>query len=85
MYQVSCFYHKTHDFFTYPPHYKHYQLLSPANFSCGDFITLPTLTLPAFKVKYTTLKYAQLLKIVILALRQERLILLYHSLNTQRA
>ena len=23
MYQVSCFYHKMHDFFTYPPHYKY--------------------------------------------------------------
>ena len=22
MYQVSCFYHKVHDFFTYLPHYK---------------------------------------------------------------
>ena len=22
MYQVSCSYHKMHDFFTYPPHYK---------------------------------------------------------------
>ena len=23
MYQVSCFYHKMNDFFTYPPHYKY--------------------------------------------------------------
>ena len=34
MYQVSCFYHKVHDFFTYLPHYYNHSLTDPCSFHC---------------------------------------------------
>ena len=51
---------------------KHCQLLTSNDFPCGPYITLPHLTMTSFKARDVTFKYAELLKIGMLALCQER-------------
>ena len=40
MYQVSCFYHKMHDFFTYPPHYMFRRNLAAGEIAIGVTVVL---------------------------------------------